>query len=371
MNLRHFKTIVSLLSFSLCLSAFQSLEAVAADAPEPTAVNRDVDQIAPDLAIPKEAVTPFKGTVKASRPKLIVALSGGGCKAVAEIGVLRSLEKHGVTIDGIVGTSMGATIGAMYAAGVPLDTIESMFLSGKLQHTMFKGLWVHMAAAPVNRMVHLVKEKPLAGLTDGKAFRKYLAKRLPDRFDQLKIPFACVVTNLGDGKTEILSKGDLPTSVRASNAVPVLARPVEIDGKVYVDGALRANLPSEVAKSMHPDLVLAVLVDSALKPISTDNFKSKWRVLNRVVDIMVANSDKGLAASTDLLIYPNVDDVPYLTSDRKLLETAIKSGELTADGAIAKIKARLSGHASAPSAVQSTSLVVDAAIAADGQEYGR
>jgi NTE family protein len=313
----------------------------AYDAPvtEPTAVNRDVEQIAPDLHVPKEVITPFKAT----RPRLILALSGGGCKAVAQIGVLRSFEKNGIAIDGIVGTSMGATVGALYCAGVSLDTIESMFLSGDLQRKMFKGLWVHMAAAPIGRVVHLVKQRPYAGLTDGKAFRKYLAGRLPDTFDELKKPFACVVTNLGDGKTEVLSKGDLPTSVRASNAVPVLARPVDIDGKIYVDGALRANLPSEVAKNMHPDLVVAVLVDSALKPISTENFRSKWRVLNRVVDIIVANSDKGLAQSTDLLIYPDVDEVPYLTSDRKLLETAIKSGELTADGAIAKIKERLAG----------------------------
>jgi NTE family protein len=276
-----------------------------------------------------------------TRPRLVLALSGGGCKAVAEIGVLRYLEQHNIAVDAIVGTSMGATIGALYCSGMPVDKIESLFLSGELQHSMYKGIWRRIVTAPLAPLAHAVKGKPYAGLTTGKSFEKYLAKHLPPTFEQLKIPFASVVTDLVDGSTVVLTKGDLPTAVRASNCVPIMSQPVEMDDHLYVDGGLKANLPSLVAKSFNPDLVLATLVDSELKPVSKELFRSKMQVAGRVADIMLAHADKPQVANSDVLIYPKVSEVPYLTSDADILKAAIQAGEEAAHGAEHEVRERL------------------------------
>jgi len=331
-------TAMAAVSLSLSLPLEQ---ARAADALNPTtgvapttAQTFESNEVAPNVKVSNEA----KRTFRSKSPRLIVALSGGGCKAVAEIGVLRVLEKHKIHIDGIIGTSMGATIGALYCAGVPLNDIEKMFISGELQENMFKGIVPRLLATPLAPVAHAMVGKPYAGLSTGESFEKFLDRRLPKTFEELKIPLGCVVTNLGDGKTEVLVKGKLSQAVLASNCVPIVCRPVEISGKLFVDGSLRANLPSEIAKSMNPDLVVSTLVDSSIKPVSTEIFRSKMQVLGRVVDILLANADKPKAADSDVLIYPDTDKIAYMTREAPLLKDGIKSGEEHAEKVAAQIE---------------------------------
>ncbi len=311
--------------------------ATIADPVQHGVVNRDAEALSPTAVVAPEIKEPFVEKL----PRLILALSGGGCKAVAEIGVLRSFEKHGIKIDGIVGTSMGSTVGALYCAGVSVDDIEKLYLDDTAQNAMLKGAILSVVTRPIKPILYLFKGRPYAGITSGDGYLKLLQQKLPATFSELKIPFAAVVTNLTDGETTVLTKGDLPRSVLASNCVPTLYRPMMIDGKLYVDGGLKANLPSNIAQSMGADIVVAALCDTAVKPVDNKQFKSKKQLIMRVMDIMLANADKQQAHASDILIYPDVDFVPGLTKDKAILRRAIDVGQKAADSVAPKVRAQL------------------------------
>lgn len=271
------------------------------------------------------------------RPRLIVALSGGGCKAVGQIGVLRSLEKNKIRIDGIVGVSMGATIGALYCAGVPLDTIEEMFVSGKLQKNMFKGITSRILTTAFEPLSRAVGVKGRGGYASGKSFERYLATKLPATFDQLKIPFSCVATNLVQGSTEVIAQGDLPLSVVASNCVPVVCGPIEMNGSLYIDGNIRNILPSQMAKSMHPDVLVAAVSDAPIKPVAKEQFSNKLKVMARVMDMILDKSDRSNEGA-DVVVYPDVEGITYLTTRAEVLKKGVDAGELATDVVIGQIK---------------------------------
>jgi NTE family protein len=305
--------------------------------PERGAINRDASALSPGTTMSTEG----KDTFTEMRPRLVLAFSGGAYKAVAEIGVLRSFEQHHIKIDGIVGTSMGATIGSLYCAGASVDEIEAMFLSGTIQDAMLKGARWSVITRPIAPLSYIFKGKPYAGITDGKGYLRLLKQKLPASFEQLKIPFAAVVTNLTDGQTAVLAHGDLPKAVLASNCVPTIYRPLMIDGKLYVDGGLKANLPSDIAQSMGADIVVAVLVDTAITSEPNKRFKSKKKLILRVMNIMMASSDKMQARSSDILVYPDVDFVPWLTRDPEILKRGIAAGQKAADSVTARIVSEL------------------------------
>jgi len=298
----------------------------------PAVVNRPASALSPSSTIGKGTNAFTK-----AHPRLVLALSGGAWKCVAQIGVLRSLEKHHIQVDGIIGTSMGSTVGSLYCSGMPVDEIEKLFLDNKIRKAMVKGIWLAVLTRPLAPVAELFKGRPYAGMTSGKGYRELLAKKLPATFDELKIPFAAVVTNLTDGQTTVLAKGDLPTSVMASNCIPMVFKPVAIDGKLYVDGGLKANLPASIAQTMGADVVVAVLVDTAVKTVPNTTFKSKRALEKRVVDVMLASSDKRQSGASDVLIYPDVDFLPVITKNRALIRRAIAAGEKAADSVIPKI----------------------------------
>ncbi|MBI5174004.1 MAG: patatin-like phospholipase family protein [Candidatus Melainabacteria bacterium] len=301
--------------------------------PQRGAINRDSAALSPTATMSETGKDNFTET----RPHLVLALSGGACKAVAQIGALRSLEKNHIKVDGIVGTSMGATIGALYCAGLSVDEIEALFMDATIQDAMLKGATLSILTRPLKPLLYLFKGRPYAGITDGKGYRKLLQEKLPKTFEELRIPFAAVVTNLTDGQTEVLAHGDLPSAVLASNCVPTIYRPVIINNKLYVDGGLKANLPSHIAQSMGANVVVAVLVDTAVTSVPNRRFKSKDNMIMRVMNIMLASSDKMQAGTSDILIYPDVDFVPSLTKDTSIIKRGIDAGELAADSVIKKI----------------------------------
>jgi len=319
------------------------------------AVNRDASVLTPPTTTSIKSKLTFE--VRGTTPRLVLAFSGGGCKSAAQIGVLRSLEKHHVPIDGIVGTSMGSTIGALYCSGMPVDDIENLFIERELQKSILSKVIINAAISPIKPIWHLFTGRPYAGITDGEGYLKFLEKNLPANFKDLKIPFAAVVTNITDGQTTVLADGDLPRAVLASNAVPTLIRPVMIKGKLYVDGGLRANLPVNIAQSLTSGLIVSVLVDSAIKPEPNKNFKSRNNLVMRVADIVMASSDRQQAKSTDILIYPNVDFVPGLTQDRAILKKGILAGEQAADLMYPKIEAALLAEDKARGSLQTSQAV--------------
>ncbi|MCK5908155.1 MAG: patatin-like phospholipase family protein, partial [Flavobacteriales bacterium] len=156
-----------------------------------------------------------------------VTLSGGGARGAIHLGVLHAFDEAGVKINAISGTSIGAIIGSLYCAGYSALEIKS-FMDKKAFARVFK--------FSANKTGLLTMDKLI----------KQISELVPENsFDTLKIPFYSCVSNLDDGKFEILSSGDLYKSIVASGSIPIVFEPVLIDGKYYIDGGLFNNLPIE------------------------------------------------------------------------------------------------------------------------------
>lgn len=309
--------------------------------PISVAANRDPDVLVPPTEVSEKTRENFEEKSPKKSPRLILALGGGALKSVAQIGVIRCLEDNGIKIDGVVGTSLGATIGALYCAGFTTKAIEELFVDETVQDAMMKGVIVRQVLKPLAPVKHLVFGKPLAGLSSGKGYLRLLEDKLPADFKQLRKPFAAVVTNLTDGQTCALSEGDLPRSVLASNAVPTVFRPVQIKDKLYVDGGLRANLPNNIAEKLGADLTVSVLCDKAITPVENKTFKSMKAVMLRVADIMMAAADHPKAEASDVLIFPDVDFVPPFTKNDEIIRKAIAVGYQAAEQVLPQIRSEL------------------------------
>jgi len=181
--------------------------------------------------------------------KLGVALSGGGVKGFAHAGALKAMEEHGLRPDVISGTSAGAIVGSMYAAGLSPDKIKELFRERYINNFLEFTL-------------------PKAGLFGTADFIRFLKESLPvDTFEELNIPLHVVATDFDNGKSVVFSSGQLSTRVMASACVPVLFKPLEIDGVHYVDGGLFRNFPVSVIRDSC-DTVIGVNVS----PLIADKY---------------------------------------------------------------------------------------------------
>jgi NTE family protein len=206
------------------------------------------------------------------RPRLGLALGSGAARGLAHIGVLKVLEEAGIQIDIIAGTSMGAFIGAMYAAGVPVTQMEQAALEID---------WLRMA-----RLLDPVL--PTSGLTDGKKLVAFMAALLPARdFKDLQQQLAVTATDINTGESIIIKQGDLLEALRASLAFPGIFSPVRFGKRFLVDGGLCKPIPTDVARSLGAEKIIGVCTIPAVVkqtpetflPASHDRSKaiSRWR----------------------------------------------------------------------------------------------
>lgn len=176
------------------------------------------------------------------RPRVGLALSGGAARGIAHIGVLRALEEHDIPIDAIAGASAGALVGGAYAAGLSISQLEELARNFR---------WRHMGRMAFSRL----------GLQSNSRMERFLRRRLPvTRFENLKIPFAALVTDLHKGTPVVMrDTGDLPFAIRASNCLPALYVPVRDSyGRLLADGGLVANLPISYTRELGANIVIAV-----------------------------------------------------------------------------------------------------------------
>ena len=163
--------------------------------------------------------------------KIGVALSGGGAKGIAHLGVLKALEEHGVKIDVLSGVSVGAIIGALYADGHTTEEINRFFQKNSLFQMVSFNL-------PKN-----------GGLANTNRFKNQLGSMLRAKtFEELNIPLIVNATELNAGKNVYFKSGELLNCIIASASVPVFFNPANINGKLYVDGGIFCNLPASVLK---------------------------------------------------------------------------------------------------------------------------
>ncbi|HET7833242.1 MAG TPA: patatin-like phospholipase family protein [Gallionella sp.] len=174
--------------------------------------------------------------------KIGLALGSGSARGLAHIGVLRALRDAGIEVNLIAGTSMGAFVGAIAAAG-KLEGLAAEFLGMD---------WKGIAAL-------LDPVFPKSGLIDGQKIAEFVRARVPiTSIEQLPIPFSAVATDLMSGEEVVIATGDLIEAVRASISVPGIFTPVRINGRILIDGGLVNPVPVSVARAMGADLVIAV-----------------------------------------------------------------------------------------------------------------
>ena len=258
----------------------------------------------------------------APRPKVGLVLSGGAARGLAHIGVLKALEEQGIKIDAIAGTSMGAVVGGLYASGYKIDELEKLALNIDWQAALSDA--PPREDVPFRRKQDdrdfLVKQKlsfrddgslglPL-GVIQGQNLALLLESLLAHTsdtrdFDKLPIPFRAVATDIANGEKVVFRKGHLPQVIRASMSIPAVFAPVELDGRLLVDGGMTDNIPLDVAREMGVDVAIVVDIGTPLR--NRKQLTTVVDVLNQSITLMTrSNSEEQLAAlkSSDVLIQP-------------------------------------------------------------------
>ncbi|MCZ4128306.1 patatin-like phospholipase family protein [Stutzerimonas balearica] len=255
-------------------------------------------------------------------PRTGLVLSGGAARGLAHIGVLKALEEQGVRIDAIAGTSMGAVIGGLYASGYTVAELEQ--LARTLDWRQVLSDDPPRPDVPFRRKQDdrdfLVKRKlsfrddgslglPL-GVIQGQNLALLLERLLVHvsdtrDFDRLPIPFRAVATDIANDQKVIFRSGHLPQAIRASMSIPAVFAPVEIEGRLLVDGGMVDNIPMDVARDMGVDRLIVVDIGTPLMP--RDELLTVVDVLNQSITMMTRrNSEAQLATlrGEDLLIQP-------------------------------------------------------------------
>jgi len=260
-------------------------------------------------------------------PRVALALSGGGARGLAHIGVLQRLEEAGYPLDSVTGTSAGALVGALYASGFSGREVEDLFGRLDLTRAFLEPLWRNPGETLGEQedrsatFLSIERQKGRLSLAQGLrsgAEVQHTLQGLLARgayfsggdFDRLQRPLRVLATNLETGQGRVFGSGDLVEAVRASMSIPGGFRPVVIEGQQYVDGALVENLPVSTAKeAFHPDLVLAVDISA---PLERRPARSILSVAARSLDLVVERRQWESRAAADFLIRPDIRDVPFL-----------------------------------------------------------
>lgn len=286
------------------------------------------------------------------RPKVALALGGGGTRGAAHVKVLKVLEEEGIPIDYIVGTSMGAIVGGMYSAGVPISDLEKRFNDGSLMKAfMTVPLVVRVLVAPI-MVIPRLWSHPYDGLYKGNKFRNYVIGALPKgehNIEDSKIPFQAAVVSLIDGKVHGIDKGSLGYALQASSAVPGLRKPVQFDEQLYVDGGVIENVPVELAKKTGADIVIAVCVDEGFPKLPLDHFRKMGSVAKRMVALELWANDEPYLKKADVVIHPEVTGIGLVSTKIDDAKRAMEAGEQAARAAIPDIKAKISSFYSVAS----------------------
>ena len=312
--------------------------ALADDEPTGLGGGPAMPPVAPAASAPELAPMPSK------RPRIGLVLSGGGARGAAHIGVLKVLEELRVPVDLIAGTSMGSIVGGSYASG---QTVSAM----TRDVANIKTDMLARDQPPRSEIAIRLKQDdwldyigPQFGYRDGslqlpkgaitgvalEAVLRELALAKGDwNFDKLPIPFRAIATDVVSGQMTVLKSGDLAIAMRASMSVPGAIAPVQIDGKMLVDGGLTRNLPVDVARAMGADVIIAVNLGTPL--LKRDEIVSALSVASQMLNILTEQNVQASLASLkpeDVLILPELGS--FSAGDFDNMPSTIPIGEAAA-----------------------------------------
>ncbi|HJX12829.1 MAG TPA: patatin-like phospholipase family protein [Dehalococcoidales bacterium] len=268
--------------------------------------------------------------VGSSGKKVGLVLSGGAARGLAHVGVLRVLHHEKIPIDIITGTSSGAVVGAAYSRDQDINRITRDVLD-----TNWK------TAAPLFDVSF-----PKTGLLKGRKIRDLIAGYVGGniKFSDLKIPFACVATDIDTGEEVVIDSGSVPDALRASISVPGIFTVVKLGGRNLVDGGLTTPLPVEIARRMGADFIIAVNVN----PHVTDRMRKKsekepniFQVLLQSIYIATYSLARNSVEEADIVIEPNLRAIG--ATDFQKARLLITRGRQAARSAIPEIKRKLAG----------------------------
>lgn len=277
------------------------------------------------------------------RKKVAVVLSGGGAKGAAHAGVLKVIEEAGIPIDYIVGTSIGALVGGMYASGYNADQIDSIMSHQNwktlLTDTKQRGELDILHRQYIDRYILTSKfdrtpnEIVEGGVLKGNKVAKLLTELTADTpdsidFNKLKIPFACVATDVATGEEIDMHSGVLAECMRASMAIPGVFAPVRKGARVLADGGMTNNFPVDVARRMGADYVIGVSLSRSLA--DAEHLKTTMNVTLQMVDIICRNKLDENIANTDLYINVDVKGYSSASFNNKAIDSLIVRGNKAA-----------------------------------------
>lgn len=263
------------------------------------------------------------------QPKIGLVLSGGGAKGFAHVGVLKEIDKAGIRLDYIGGTSMGAIVGGLYAAGYSADQIEVIiketdFLSlvrdqlPRNSETFFEKEYGE------STMITLPVKRGVIGLPRAISKGQNVLNLLLELFDsldgnqdfsKLSVPFFCIATDVETGGEVLLEKGSLPLALRASGSFPTLLNPVVLNGKLLVDGGIANNFPVSIMKSKGIDIVIGVDVEGRL--YKKENLNSAISIMNQIMSYQMYNKTSKEKEKIDVYIHPDINNFSVVDFDKK------------------------------------------------------
>lgn len=265
-------------------------------------------------------------------PKIGLALSGGGGRGYAHIGVIKTFVKHNIPIDIITGCSAGSLFGSMYAASKDIEKVERIALDNNFK-----------------KLLDLVVEPTRGGVIKGDKIRKFIEEIVHyGDFEDLKIPFAAVATDAYTAEAVVLRDGDVAQAVQASIAFPFVFKSVKLKDRTLVDGGMCNPMPTDIAREMGADIVIGVnlnnhtMFDSKKKP--KENIYSAFI---RYVVMLQYSLAREYAKLADVMINPCVGNFCFVGIDKFLKNRGkdfILEGERTTEEVIPKIKELISHY---------------------------
>jgi len=318
------------------------------------------------------------------RPKIGLVLSGGGAKGLAHIGVLKVIDEAGIKIDFIGGTSMGAIVGGLYAAGYTGIQLDSIFKAADYnaiiqdytprnsknfnereyndRYAISLPFHKFKVSLPVSLSKGLYNYNSITRLT-----HKYRHER---DFKKLPIPFICIATDIETGEEVILDHGFLSQAIIASGALPTLYAPVIIDGKYLIDGGVLNNFPVEEVINMGADIIIGVDVQDELK--DRDQLAEATKLLVQISNLQMIKKMEDKRGLTDVYIKPAINQFSMVSFDRT--SEIIKTGEEAAFAEFEKLK-KLSSNYKKPLTVlpkyESDSLYIKSIVVNGLENYTR
>ena len=257
------------------------------------------------------------------KKRIGLALGGGGARGLAHIGVLKVIEKEEIPIHLVVGTSIGALVGAAYASGISPDAlqkkVEEYLNSAEFQSSAVKAFeTVHAKAEGgltqriqtyLRNHFYLIQAMFKPGILSNEDFQTTIDYFIPDiQIEETRIPFRAVATDLVSGQEIIFSKGSLRQAVMASCAVPGAIAPLKEGERLLSDGGTICRVPSPVARQEGADIVIAVVVD---RGIGSEELRNVVDVYLRVNEIMGERLKQYELAEADVVIRPEVGDLHW------------------------------------------------------------